>query len=193
MATVEEIKKRVSVWDAEVREAEAQAAPLKEELERAESQLQKRQKALAEAQAEAEQMRRDYQVECRKLACDEPSSAVELKSAIQGIEARTEGLKQLVAEGEHAVTAARAPLAEAESKLANARHEKKLASLLLSAEESLQRVGGGLVSLIEEVDRAQRAVEKLHIAKAYSTYIGGQAARLHRLEMELGRAKAEFL
>lgn len=187
-----ELKDRIKLWHAESCRLEAEIPALKEKLESFQAQLEDRSKSLTVAQSQLEQLKRDYQAECRKLASGESSKVVSLKQSIQEAEAKIEGLKQLVAEDQRAVAEARAPVDALETELATARLREKEASLFLKSEEALQRVSEQLLGLIEEVEIATRAANDVGVLGNTATYVRVQTTRLWRLNEHLRRAKAEF-
>lgn len=190
--SVETVGNALAHLDSLVPKLEAQLAPLKKESERVQVELEKHAKDLSDMQREVEQLKQQYQAECRKLACGEPSKALELKASVQEIEAKIEGLKQLLADAQQKATAPRARFAEAERELARLRREREVASRHLKAEESLQRVGDKLLLLLEEVGAAKRAVNDLHLDESMRPYMASHGNRLWNLEEKLREARVRF-
>lgn len=186
------LEERVSFWHAQSKRLKARMPALKKKLQPLQARLEERSKSLADAQSGLDQVKLDYQAECRKLASGQASGAANLKQAIQETEAKIEGLKQLVAEDQRAVAEARAPLDALETELATAQLREKEARLFLKAETGLDRVSKQLLALMEEIEVASRAVSGVAAIKTARTYVQAHANRLFSLKQTLREAKARF-
>lgn len=193
MESAREMEKDLSRCQASVAELEARIVPLRHRLERAEEQVRTRSEALAEAQEELAKAQNIYRSECRKLASGETSNAVECKRAAQELEAKVEGLKQLVDEDQQAVVAAQAALVEPQAQLMSARQQEAWASGKLRIASAMERVGKNLGSLSLEVDAAIAVMDELRGSpEIVSHSIDMQRARLHGLRQHLLQTAPHF-
>lgn len=148
-----ELKANVDLWTKKILELEASAAPLREDLARAQEQERAHSEALAQAQAEAARLLTEYRAECRKLATGKDSDALDLKIRLDRAEAKVEGLKQLLEDDQREVARAEGALAEPNSALASAKASEREASVLLQVAKTREAIAEKLSSLVAEVNR----------------------------------------
>lgn len=193
MQKTQEIMKGLSEWQTKIFNLEAEIAPLRQDVERAEEQVRTRSEALSIAQEVFTKAQGAYRAECRKLASNERSNAVECKRALDEAEAKIEGLKQLLEDDQLAVTTAWSALEKPEAKLASAQQQEAVASGTLKIAAAMERVSENVGSLSREVNAAIQEIDTQRgIPGVGSHAVDIQRSHLHSLGEHLREAGLHF-